>query len=617
MKMDRLLASDPALERLRVATRTSVSVLVASALLVPLVRNGIVPAQTAALGALVALWASVQANDLLPRDRFLTAALLAVPAMIGVTWSALFGMAGPVVGAAACALVIFPAIWVRRFGTRWSAFGMMTLLTAFFSLFVHIDAVELPGTYVAIALAIAVAWIVRVAIVRDSPGLVVRAAVVAFRAQARLLARRAAAVDSRGPRHKTERLRRGTVALNATALALDAPLASAAFRVTAQERLTARRALLESELDLERVLDGAIPPAHAPDRLDEVLHIADARRNRDVDAPLTAAPRAPDVGGIPATTRIALQITVAAIAAMILGALVPPHLFFWAVLTSFIVYSQTASAAEARNRSLARVAGTVLGVALGFALLEFVRGRHELELGLSVVVLFGTMYAFRASYFAFTVLLTALIAMVYDVVGRPTGELLEARLVETVIGGACAAIAASVVVPLDTRVVVSAIARAFVDRLRASIAISLSSLRGPSAGDAIDAARELDRGMQELLARIRPLASRWPSLRRTIAAETLSAIVDCGYRARRLADRACDAEGADRAEPAERVEANLAAALAALERTLGSGDGSPAIPHDAEPPEVIDALRRIVADLEELRDEGIALIAPREGDEAP
>jgi hypothetical protein len=32
---------------------------------------------------------------------------------------------------------------------------------------------------------------------------------------------------------------------------------------------------------------------------------------------------------------------------------------------------------------------------------------------------------------------------------------------------------------------------------------------------------------------------------------------------------------------------------------------------------VIDALRRIVADLEELRDEGIALIARREGEKAP
>ncbi len=534
--------------------------LVASALLVPLVRHGIVPAQTAALGALVALWASVQANDPLPRDRFVTAALLAVPAAIGVSWSALFGMAGAVVGAAACALVIFPAIWVRRFWTRWSAFGMLTLLTAFFSLFVHIDAVELPGTYVAIALAIAVAWIVRVAIVRDSPGLVVRAAVVAFRAQARLLARRAARVDPRGPRHKTERLRRGTVALNATALALDAPLASAAFRVTAHERLTARRALLESELAYDRVLDGAIPPATAPDRLDAVLRIADAPRNREVDAPIPPAPRAPDVGGIPATTRVALQITVAAIAAMILGALVPPHLFFWAVLTSFIVYSQTASAAEARNRSLARVAGTVLGVAVGFAVLEFVRGRHELELGLSVVVLFGTMYAFRASYFAFTVLLTALIAMVYDVVGRPTGELLEARLVETVIGGACAAIAASVIVPLDTRVVISAVARGFVGA-SAREPRHQPGNAAPSCGGRSDRRRRATstRRCTSCSTRIRPLASRWPSLRRTIASETLSAIVDCGYRARRLAARALPAGRRSRGSRPRRVEADLRA----------------------------------------------------------
>ncbi len=284
--IDRLLASDPALERLRVASRTSVSVLAASAMLVPLVRDGVVPAGTAALGALVALWASVQANDPKPRDRYLTAALLALPAAAGVSWSALFGMWGPVAGAAGCALVIFPAIWVRRFGPRWSAFGMMTLLTAFFSLFVRVDAAELPGTYVAIAVAIATAWIVRFAIVRDSPGLVVRAAVTAFRAQARLLARRAASVDPKGLRQRTRRLRRDTVALNAAALALDAPLAGAAFDVDDADRHAARQALLESELAYDRVLDGAIPPATAPDRLDAVLRIADAPRNREVDAPI-------------------------------------------------------------------------------------------------------------------------------------------------------------------------------------------------------------------------------------------------------------------------------------------------------------------------------------------
>ncbi|MGD1068332.1 MAG: FUSC family protein, partial [Vulcanimicrobiaceae bacterium] len=77
---DRLLASDPPLERLRLMLRTVLAMGVTGGLLLLLMRRDIVAGPAALLGTLVALWATLQANDPAPRDRRVTAALLPLAA---------------------------------------------------------------------------------------------------------------------------------------------------------------------------------------------------------------------------------------------------------------------------------------------------------------------------------------------------------------------------------------------------------------------------------------------------------------------------------------------------------------------------------------------------------
>jgi uncharacterized membrane protein YccC len=663
---DRLLASDPPLERLRIAVRATLTVLFSAAILAPLTKAGIISGPGAVLGALMGIWANNVANDPDPRRRRVTAALVAIPGALAVTLAATLERIGPLTSSAGFLAVAFAAVYVRRYGPRWFALGMIALFGVFFALFVQVKLEQLPGTYVALIVGPAVAWVIRFGVVRDDPRSALRAARTAFAARVRLLARsvRAAVDETPGA---TEELWREAVAFNAAVLPIDTLVAGRAFRLSDEERRTTRLALLDAQLGAERLaiealahradasspqllgaldalaagdfaragdagstaLGGAVTEAvEALTRMRAILD--DAIRSRETgeaDAPPSPMPRPPNVGGLLPTTRQAIQVSVACAIAMIVGTLLPPHQYFWAVLTAFIVYSGTASAAEARARTWGRVVGTAVGVAVGFVVVELVRRHHLLEVELAFVCLFFAMYTLRASYTLFTFFLTALVAMMYDVIGRPTDQLLLARLVETIVGAVSAGVTASFVVPLRTRAVVAVTARTFADKLAAAVRAAVAMLTGDRDGDALDALRAFDAQLQELLARVDPLIrSRFPGVP-VDANETVRVLVQCGYRTRDLVRRAFAAPSLREAERAavRRARDAIEAALRAFETLLeGRPESVPddvppaheaeiAVIHAAAPPAAAAAvhdLRLIAEDVTQLAGEHRALLMP-------
>ncbi len=261
-----------------------------------------------------------------------------------------------------------------------------------------------------------------------------------------------------------------------------------------------------------------------------------------------------------------------------LGTAVPPHLYFWAVLTAFLVYNGTASAAEARGRAWGRSAGTTAGVALGFVLVAFVHGRPVLEAALSVVFFFLSMYTFRISYTAFTFFITALVAMVYEVVGRPPEPLLVARLVETLVGSVCGTIAATLVMPLRTHAVVAVIARTFADKLGAAVRAAVARLTGRDGDDPVEAARAADAALHVLLARMQPLLVRRGTAYDDAHA-TREALIESARRTRALCDRALRASAAidGSAEPLRAAAQAIEDALRAFATIL---EGRPEIVPD-------------------------------------
>lgn len=614
------------------ALRATVAVLVAGGLNALLVRAGLVDGPAAVLGALMGMWSTFTVNDPDPRQRKVTALLVPLPGAVSATLISVAEAADHRLGGFTFLVIAFLSIWVRRFGPRATALGMIALFAAFFTLFIGVRPSAFPGAYLALIVGTLVAYVVHFAIVTDSPHVALRAARTALRARLRLVARAAAeTLRDAGPA-PLARLRREVAGFNRAVLPVDGLLAGEAFAVDVQTRQRCRVLLLDSELATERCVyevlahrsdeeapriaealivlaDNDLPALRKNVRAFEghplattVLDAAQAfeafRSGIEVvvrapptgraDAPLSPVPRPPQIGPIAPTTLVAIQVTVASALAMLVGSIVPPHRYLWAVLTAFLVYNGTASAAETREKSWTRTTGTIVGVALGFVLVEAVKGRTVVEAVVGILSLALAFYTFRFSYTLFNFFLTAVVAMVFDFSRQPENQLLVDRLVETMIGSACGALAATYVLPLRTHAVVAVIAKAFAERLRASVSVSVGRLVGEESGDPLAATRALDVQLQELLDRVRPLLN---TARRQGGDpdETVVTLMRCGYYARDLAQSALDGGATTKifAEELRDVRSAIGAAIAAFETVA---EGRPErVPDDVAPAEALEA----------------------------
>ena len=437
------------------------------------------------------MWNSLSVQNPNPGKRKIDTLLAPLAAAVTVTLLTFLQAWSEIAGDAGFVLVGFAAVWVRRFGPRGLALGNVALFGSLFSLFVKIEPSMLPACYAAMLLSGVVTFAVRFGLIADDPGWTLRVAFAAFCARARLVGR---APDRRLPHHQTW--------LNLNAVNVDELIAGPALEIPDLQRRELRTRLLAAELAVEQHENGA--------QQCEALHRRSTkRRARTARASATAkSRRSPTCRPIPAACRRRrvwpYRLRSGSSLAIVVGTLVPPHTWFWAVLTAFIVFNGTASAGEALRRTWSRVAGTAIGVGAGFILVDFVKGHPKIELGLSLVGVFLAMYVFRVSYGIMTFFVTATVAMIYDLVGRPTAQLLDARLVETIVGGLCGGAAATLVFPLRTHDVVDVTAHEFATRLRASIDSSLAKLGGlPADADALDAVRAFDIQFQQLVARLR------------------------------------------------------------------------------------------------------------------
>jgi uncharacterized membrane protein YccC len=543
---DRLLASDPPLERLRLALRSIAAVLLAGLPLLGLSALKVLPPTCALLGALVAWWVTLQANDPDLGARKITSAVLPLGALFGVAFAALLDAISPVLGAIGLVALSFPGIWLRRYGPRGMGLGMMALLVTFWSLFVQTPVAQILPSWLAIVWAGVAAWIAHFVLVPDSARVALQGARVALRARIRLFLEAVREVAAAGGHE----LRRASVALDGAALAVDRVVAGPALALDDRSRDEVRLAVLDAQLAADRLgalavaapdddaaLDAALDTMRVEDRLaaERLDRALRAPATPHADAPIAPPPRPPDIGGLTPPLRQAIQVTAAAAAATAIGTAVPPHEPYWAVLTAYLVYNQIASSGEARRRAAARTGGTVLGVLIGAGIVALVHGHAPIEFALLAVCMCAAMYTFRQSYFVFTVFLVGVVAVAYDLAGRPTDQLLLSRLVETLVGGACGALAATYIVPLHTGAVVAVHARAFAEKVRASIDASVARLRGDRGARPLDAVRDVDAQMQELLARLRPLVEGPRRAQAGGADDALSAIVECAYDARVLA----------------------------------------------------------------------------------
>jgi hypothetical protein len=167
--------------------------------------------------------------------------------------------------------------------------------------------------------------------------------------------------------------------------------------------------------------------------------------------------------GLARYTRNAVQIGVAAGAAIVLGDLISPHRFYWAVLAAFITFMGAHNAGEQIRKAVLRVAGTVIGIGVGSLLVSAVGHHTSWSIAIVLVSLFLGLYLFRISYAFLAVAITVTVSQLYQQLGEFTNSLLVVRLEETALGAAVAIVVVMLVLPLHTRQVLRVAVREHVE----------------------------------------------------------------------------------------------------------------------------------------------------------
>lgn len=318
----------------------------------------------------------------------------------------------------------------------------------------------------------------------------------------------------------------------------------------------------------------ALPPDDRPGPASDRPEDDDVRRERERsdahadgearpgDAGADPAP-APSSGGIALSTRQAAQVGVAATLAIVVGELIAPSRWYWAVITAFVVFAGTNSRGDLLSRGWGRVLGTVGGVVAGMGLAALVGGSTLLSLVLLFACVFLALYLVRVSPSMLAFWITAVLALVYGLIGQFSVEVLVLRIEETAIGAVAAVVAAFLVLPRGTRAAFGEAVGEVVDAMDQVLGEATDRLVGrrPAASPREDV-RAMDDALATLRLRAQTLAAPFARRRaRSSYQRGLRVLVVCDVYARslsRTADHVADPSWAATLDPAAaRVRANL------------------------------------------------------------
>ncbi|OLL87747.1 hypothetical protein Ae263Ps1_4802 [Pseudonocardia sp. Ae263_Ps1] len=210
-------------------------------------------------------------------------------------------------------------------------------------------------------------------------------------------------------------------------------------------------------------------------------------------------------GGPELHTRQAVQVGVATSLAIVVGELISPARWYWAVIAAFVVFAGTASRGDVLSRGWARAVGTAGGVVAGMLLALLVAGNLVASLLLLFACVFLALYLVRISQAMMAFWITAVLALLYGVIGQFSVETMLLRVEETVVGGALGMLAAYLILPTRSR---TAFAEALDDALTAvdvSLRCSVDRALGRPGENPLEKAREVDEAVATVRERARPL----------------------------------------------------------------------------------------------------------------
>ncbi|MDH6629535.1 putative membrane protein YccC [Streptomyces sp. LBL] len=639
---DGVAASDPGLLRLAAGLRTVGAIALTLAVL-GLFGAGITHLVAGAMSAMVATFAIREKQR---AQQAVTLALGLPVALASVTLGA--GLSSRVVGGDLFFVVlIFCAVYGRRFGDRGTALGLISFQLYFLSLFVGATVSALPQLFGVLGVAFASSALVRFVLVPETPTGILDRLREAFRARlAQLVSAQIDLLDA-GPdevEKALEDLRDGTARLHETAMMIQSRLEDGtADKATARllqrriadaeiatERLgllllTARSAeradtltmhlpgasvrvgaplpardeataTLRRDLDAVRMLvlrpvsehtgtalalvrnrllgyrdEENLPPAPAAvqdvfrgigetaravlglrialggaqDESDDSPATARSREELDAEDAAIDASEDEDEDGADETatglrrptTRAAVQVAVGSLLAIVGGEFLSSQRWYWAVLTCWIVFINTASTGEILVKGYRRLVGTVLGVVAGIVLAGLVGHHTWTSFALVLVLIFAMFYTAPLSYTLMSFFVTAALGLLYTLLHTYSFSVLVLRVEETALGAACGVVAAALVLPVHTNRRTNDLLVTVLERLADVTESAVDQLSGGPPVDLLDQARALDQALADLRAATQPLTYPITPLRarRDTARYVVALLETCAYHARSLA----------------------------------------------------------------------------------
>lgn len=237
------------------------------------------------------------------------------------------------------------------------------------------------------------------------------------------------------------------------------------------------------------------------------------------------------------TTRTAVQVSVGSTLAIVGGEFLSSQRWYWAVLTCWVVFLNTASTGEILVKGYRRLIGTVLGVVAG-ALLAGLVGTHTwTAFALVLLFIFAMFFTAPLSYALMSFFVTAMLGLLYTLLNTYSTAVLVLRIEETALGAVCGVIAAALVLPVHTDRRTDELLATVLRRLGEVTGAAVDQLSGGPAIDLLDKARDLDKALDDLRSSTQPLTHPITPLRsRRQTARYLVALLEtCAYQARSLA----------------------------------------------------------------------------------
>ena len=496
---DFVLVGDPDLSRLRLAARVVLTALTTAACLFPAARLLHASPVTPLLGVALGVMSVSVVKDAQPAEQRKTHLLLVVPALGAATLAAALAPY-PFWAATTFVAVVAVAVAARRFGPRGSALGMLGFLAYFDAEFFGARFGELHFALAALVSGIGIAFVVRFGVIRETPERLLRRSFATLVRQARRVVRRALEPPGASSNDGAE-LERKLARLNDTALVVDQHLQT----VSGSARRALRLAVLDLELAAARVGTQTGPAGELTTAL-ERLEALERAPTRGANVPLaeqhrpsaTAAsePVVSHGRGLDPSARRAVQAAVACAAAIAAGHVISPNRWYWAVISAFVVFNQVETSSDTVRRAWHRVLGTVAGVLAGDVLAYFASGRRAVELTLLFSCMFVGFYLLRFSYAWMVFWISALLALLYALLGRAVTPLLEIRVLETLAGAAAGALAATVVLPTRGSTRTATLLLGLMDQLDAYLNAAL--VPGRSRAELADIGWHLEVSLNEL-----------------------------------------------------------------------------------------------------------------------